>query len=489
MHQLSGLDAGFLSLETSTAPMLIGGVSILDPRTPEGRLDVEALRDLIRRRLHRAVAFRRKLASLPLDFTRPYWVELDPEEIDLEAHIERTQLPEPGGWHELSELMAWELSRPLDRDRPLWQMVYVEGVRSIPGVPEDAVALIGKVHHAAIDGVSGAEILAALFDGLGGPSPSPGPSKPGPESPDLEASRKKKASSRTDPGALDLLTQAGKDLAGLPLAAPKAIGRSLLGMAGGALSRLRTGASPPLPFSAPRTPLNRSLTADRSWAPAFFSLDRLKAIKNAEGATVNDVVLALCSTALRGWLREASELPEKPLVAMVPVSVRPDEKRRDAGNQVSAMLVSLATDEAAPLDRLRRIRDAARSSKTAHQAVGAQTLVKSADLLPFALSGLGVRLYSRMHLAERHRPLFNVVITNVPGPPRPLTVGGAALLAHIGAAPLFDGLGLILPVFSYAGTVSIGVTADRALLPDTASFAKRLEAALEELEEAQENET
>ena len=475
MRQLSGLDAGFLSLETPTAPMLIGGVSLLNPETPDGRLDVEGLRRLIRRRLHRAVAFRRKLASLPLDLTRPYWVELEPDDVDLEAHIERTELPEPGGWHELSELMAWELSRPLDRDRPLWQMVYVEGLRSIPGIPEHSVALIGKVHHAAIDGVSGAEILAALFDGVGEASAGKGSAAAPPP-----ALRRPRA----DPGALDLLTRAGKDLASVPLAAPRMIGRSLLGMAGGALSRLRKGESPPLPFTAPRTPLNRSVTADRSWAPAFFPLERIKAIKNAEGSTVNDVVLALCATALRGWLTEGGRLPEDPLVAMVPVSVRAEKEKREAGNRVSAMLVSLATDEADPLERLRRIRDAARSAKTAHRAVGAQTLVQSADLLPFALSGLGVRLYSRMQLAERHRPLFNVVITNVPGPPRPLTVGGAALLAHVGAAPLFDGLGLILPVFSYAGTVSIGVTADRAVLQDTRSFADRLEEALDELESA-----
>ncbi len=475
MQQLSGVDAGFLSLETPTTPMLIGGVSLLDPETPQGRLEVETLRQLIRRRLHRAVAFRRKLASVPLDLTRPYWVELDPEEIDLDAHIEHTELPEPGGWHELSELMAWELGQPLDRDRPLWKMIYVEGLRSIPGIPEGSVALIGKVHHAAIDGVSGAEILAALFDGLGG-------DEPGPEEPETSVAPRPP---REEPSVVDLLRRAGKDLAGAPLAAPGKIGRSLLGMAGGAWSRwgkTDKAAAPPLPFSAPRTPLNRSVTGERSWAPAFFSLDRLKAVKNAEGATVNDVVLALCATALRGWLFDSSKLPKDPLVAMVPVSVRAKEEKRDAGNRVSAMLVSLATDEADPLTRLRRIRDAAQASKTAHQAVGAQTLVQSADLLPFALSGLGVRLYSRMQLAERHRPAFNVVITNVPGPPRPLTVGGAPLLAHIGAAPLFDGLGLILPVFSYAGTLSIGVTADRSILPDTHSFAQRLEEALDELE-------
>ncbi len=466
MRQLSGLDAGFLSLESATAPMAIGSLSILAPRGKGGRLDVDGLRRVLRRRLGRAPALRRRLASLPFDLARPYWVELPPEEVDLDLHVEATELPDPGGWHELSELVSFELSQPLDRSRPLWQLLFVENLRSVPGVPEGSVGIIARVHHAAIDGVSGAEILAALFDGA------------------LPEAAVPPEERRGEPGALDLLLRAGKDLAGIPRALPGAVGRSLLGLGGGALARLKGGGSPPLPFSAPRTRLNRPVAAERSWAPAFFDLDRVKAIKNAEEATVNDVVLAICAGALRGWLAEEEGLPDKPLVAMVPVSVRSEGERGSGGNLVSAMLVSLATDEADPLARLRAIRDAARSSKTALRAVGARTLVSSADLLPFALSGLAARLYSRLTLAERHRPMFNLVITNVPGPPRRLTIGGAEMLSYAGAAPVLDGLGLILPVLSYAGTMSIGVTADREIMPDAAAFAARLEAALGDLERA-----
>lgn len=472
MRQLSGLDAGFLTLETKTAPMLIGSVSVLDPETPDGRLTVESFRALLARRLEGAVALRRRLASVPLDLARPYWVELAPDEIDLEAHVERTRLPEPGGWHELSELMAYELSRPLDRALPLWQILFVEGLQTIPGAPKDSVALIGRVHHAAIDGVSGAEILGALFD-VGHPASDTDPGAP---LEPVEPSRQ--------PGTLDLLARAGRDLAALPKAVPAAVGQSLLGLAGSAWSRLRADETPPTLFSAPRTKLNRPIGAERSWAPAVFALDRIKAIKNAEDATVNDVVLSVCAGALRGWLEANGDLPREPLVAMVPVSVRGEDEKRRAGNLVSAMLVELATDQPDPRSRLRSIRDAARSSKSALRAVGARTLVRSAELFPFALSGLGVRLYSRLHLAERHRPMFNLVITNVPGPPRPLTVGGAKMLTHVGAAPLFDGLGLILPVFSYAGALSIGVTADRTMMPDAAGFADRLLASLDELEKA-----
>lgn len=297
-------------------------------------------------------------------------------------------------------------------------------------------------------------------------------------------------------GVLELLAHAGRDLAATPMAVSRTLGRSLLGLAGGVRHRAermlarkaagedRSGmaSSPPLPFTAPRTSLNRAVTGKRSWAPAFFDLERIKVIKNREGATVNDVVLTMCAGALRSWLESEGDLPEEPLVAMVPVSVRGASEQQSAGNLVSAMLVSLATNEPDPTERLRRIRDAARSSKVAHQAIGARTLVESAQLTPFALSGLGVRLYSRLRLAERHRPMFNLVITNVPGPPRPLSIAGAKMLAYAPAAPLFDGLGLILPVFSYAGTVSIGVTADRSIMPATSAFAARLEDALAEFE-------
>lgn len=479
MKQLSGLDAGFLSLETDAAPMSIGGLSILDPETPDGRLDVHRLRQVLRPRLAGVPAFYRRLATTPLDLTRPYWVDLDPDEVDLEAHVQHTVLPEPGGWRELSELMAFEMSRRLPRDRPLWEILFVDGLDRVAGAPQGAVALIGRAHHAAVDGVSGAEILAALYEPVDGAGSAR-------RSAERAASREAADGSRRtgEPGTLELLASMGRDLASAPLELPRAAGRSLLGVAGSALARLAPGPAPPSLYSAPRTPLNHPIGRERSWAPAFFDLDRIKAVKNAAGATVNDVVLAVCAGALRGWLEAGGELPAEPLVAMVPVSVRGADERRAGGNLLSAMLVSLATDEPDPRRRLERIREQAQSAKKTQRAVGARTLMQSAELLPFALSGLGVRLYSRLHLADRARPPFNLVITNVPGPPMPLAVAGARLLAYAGSAPLFDGLGLILPVFSYAGRVSIGVTAARRVMPRPAAFAERLEAALDELESA-----
>lgn len=522
---LSGLDAGFLSLETKTAPMLVGGVSILGPRPDGSSLSVDEVRRTLRPRLGRAVGLRRKLAALPFSLARPYWVELAPEELDLDLLVERTVLPEPGGWRELSALFAWELSQAVARSEPLWRLILAEGLH-LPEHPAGTVALIGKVHHAAIDGVSGAEILGALFD-LATPEATPvaraavhpagvapeaaaapaGASLPlSPPAPvDHAEPAHRDREVAAEPNVLELLARAGRDLASTPLEASAVAGRSLLGLAAGTWSRTRGGVEarlrrvfappsdlpddassatpPPLPFTAPRSPLNRPLSGSYAWAHARLDLTQVRAIKNAAGATVNDVVLATCAGALRGWLLESGEMPDQPLVAMVPVSVRGESERHAAGNLVSAMLVSLATDRADPTSRLRAIRDAARTSKVAHQAVGARTLMESAELLPFALSGLAVRLYSRHQLAERHRPIFNLVITNVPGPPRPLALAGAPLLAHLASAPLFDGLGLILTVLSYAGTMTVGVTADRVVLRDAAAFAARLEVALAELAE------
>jgi WS/DGAT/MGAT family acyltransferase len=474
VRRLSGLDAGFLVLETDRAPMTIASLSILDSSSASAPLSVERLRNLLRERLDRAPALRRRLVALPLGLTRPYWTELAPEEIDLEQHVEHTTLPAPGGWHELRELVAWEIAQPLDRSRPLWHLLLVSGLEGVDGVPKGSVGLIARVHHAAIDGVSGAEILAALCEGGAEPTTRAAPT----DAPSFRAGRG------------GLLRKVGGDLLAAPQEASRAAGRALAALTDAARRRLKeraareaesAGVPPPLPFRAPRSALNRPLSGRRAWAPALFHLSAVKAVRAAQDATVNDVLLAVCAGALRSWLEERNALPPEPLVAMVPVSVRAESERGDAGNLVSAMLVSLATDEADSKTRLARICAATRSSKVAHRAVGARTLLESAQLAPFALSGLAARLYSRLHLAERHRPMFNLVITNVPGPSEELRVGGARMVAHLPAGPLFDGLGLILPIFSYAGRVAIGVTADRVVMPDAVDFARRLEAAFEEL--------
>lgn len=467
MEQLSGLDASFLYLETNNAPMQIGGLSILTAETPRGRLGLEEVRALIGSRLHLSRTFRQKLVPVPLNLGKPYWVD-DPD-FDLDNHVERTQLPAPGGLRELSALMAFELEQPLDRRRPLWRVLLVEGLGKIGGIPDDCVGLISMVHHAAIDGMSGSELIGTLFD----PSPVPR-AVPEPEAaPVLEA-----------PNPLQLLSRASKNLLRTPSTLPATLKNTARGVANLGMAALRRLEPPPRLFTAPRTRFNAPISRQRSWGAALLSLERIKRIKKAADATVNDVVLTVCAGALRRHLEATDGLPEKSLIAMVPVSVRDESERGAMGNLVSAMLVALATDEADPRERLHKIHQNAVQSKIYHQAIGARTLTDYVQYVPFSLAGLGAQLYTRLHLAERHDPLFNLVITNVPGPRVPLYVAGARLICHLGAAPVFDGLGLILPIFSYADTLAIGITGDRKILPDASVLADQLKASLDELEAA-----
>lgn len=468
MQQLTGLDAAFLYLETPNAPMQIGGISIIDPETPDGRFNLDKLRDLLSSRIHTSRTFTQRLMEVPLKLGKPYWIE--DEDFDIDRHLSRTQLPEPGGWKELSALMAWEFSQPMDRDKPLWEILLVEGLESVEGVPPGSLALISKIHHAAIDGVSGSELMSALYD----PSPRPRSVPPAEPRGDQEVL------SRTG-----LLKKSGKHLLQVPKALSGAFGETVKGVVkSGAVWSFKKVKPPPFPFTAPRSRLNSPVTGNRTWSAAILSLERIKAIRHAFDATVNDVVLTICAGALRRYLEEKQDLPRKPLVAMVPISVRSEDERGTMGNQVSAMLVSLATDLDDPLERLRVIHRGATGSKIHHQAIGARTLSDYSQFIPFGLAGAGARLYTRMHLAEKHRPIFNLVITNVPGPQIPLYVAGARLLAHIGAAPIFDGMGLILPIFSYAGNLAIGATSSREIMPDIEVFTGYLGEALDELQAA-----
>jgi diacylglycerol O-acyltransferase / wax synthase len=475
LEQLTGLDALFLYLETDNAPMHIGGVSILDVNTPYGRLDFATFRRLLAARLGASKVFRQKLTNVPLNLGKPYWIE--DADFHIDRHLERTQLPEPGGNREVAALASWEFAHPLDRSQPLWQFVWAEGVDGIEGVPPGSVALISKIHHAAIDGVSGAEILGALFDLEPKAPPAEEPQPQG--TPEADAGEV--------PSPLELLGRAGRGLLQLGKAYPGTVKETVQGLArSGAVWGRHRIKPPPLPFAAPRTRLNTHIDRERTWGCEILPLDRLKALRKATefDATLNDVVLAICAGALRAYLLEKDDLPEKPLVAMVPISVRTADKKGAMGNEVSAMLVPLATDEADPLKRLERIHRDAAGAKVHHQAIGATTLADYSQFIPFSVAGMASRLYTRMELADKHRPIFNLVITNVPGPQQPLYIGGARLLAHAGMAPIFDGLGLILPIFSFDGKLSIGALSSRNILPDMERFTAGLRESLEALEGA-----
>ncbi len=456
MQRLTGLDAGFLSMETQTAPMHVASLAVFDPSTVDGDFDLRHLREVYGARLHLAPPFRRRLREVPFGLHHPLWIE-DPD-FDIDWHLRHVAVPAPGGPRELAELAARINAIPLDRSRPLWEMWLIDGVAG------GNVAVLSKVHHAAIDGASGNEITVATLD-----LAPEGDEKPAPEqewAPD------------PIPSDVEMLAHATASLLTSPLRVLKATRRTLdtaLGRAG-----LPKAAAAPAPFAAPRTSLNGALSRQRTFATTSLSLPAVKAVKAAHDVKVNDVVLALCAGALRRWFEARDEAVDGSLVAMVPVSVRTEDEKGAMGNRVSSMLVSLATEIADPVVRLQVIGDATREAKERH-AIGADALTDWAEFAAPALLGRAARLYSRMHLANMHRPVFNVTISNVPGPPFPLYSAGAELLANYPMGPIFDGAGLNMTVMSYRDQLDFGLQACPELVGDPWALAGHLEEALAEL--------
>lgn len=462
MQPLSGLDSSFLYLETDSQPMHVGGLHVY-----EGSLSFDDFKSFLAERLPLAPRLSQRLVQVPLSFDHPYWVD-DPD-FDLDMHLHHAALPKPGDWQALRKLTSRIFGQKLDRNRPLWEFVFVEGLDNIPQVPKGSVALISKIHHAAIDGASGAAILGLLFDVTKKPRKIPkfSPREVAPLPSDLALVTR---------STLNFIKRPFK-LPGLLLETAKST------LKAGRLSRVQSSEIPRSIFNAPPSILNQAITSKRMWNTALLSLPRVKALRQAaDGATLNDVVLAICTGALRRYLLEKDELPGKPLVAMVPVSTRTDQEQQDMGNQVSAMLVQLPTNEADPIKQLKKIHQHTQQGKSYQNAIGAKQLIDYAEFIPFALGSQATRLYTRMHASQYHRPFFNLVITNVPGPQVPLYMNGHKMLAHMGMAPVFDGMGLILPVFSYNGVISISPTAAANVMPDVDVFARYIREAANELE-------
>jgi diacylglycerol O-acyltransferase / wax synthase len=463
LEPLNGIDAMFLFLETPRSPMHVGSLCILD-----GSLRFDAFREHLASRLHLVKSFRQRLVEVPLGLDRPCWIE-DPD-FHLDWHLHHSALPKPGDWRQLRRLCGRLFSRPLDRSRPLWEMVFVEGLDTIPQVPPGSVGVVSKIHHAAIDGLSGADILGVLFDisSEGRKVPPPGPAELAPV-----------------PGRRAMLRHAAAQILRRPRIVPRVVREATRAtLRARAFGQEEGGLTPTMPFSAPPTPINASISADRVWNSALLSLDRVKALKNIAGCTVNDVVLAICAGGLRRWLEVHDALPAEPLVAMVPVSTRTEAEKSTLGNQISAMFVQLATDVADPVERLERISSHATTSKTYQGALDAKALVQASELVPFGIASRASRLYSRFSVSNLHRPAFNCVITNVPGPQFPLYLGGARLLAQMGMAPILDGMGLIITVTTYDGVMALSSLSSPAVMPDLDAFSRMLRESANELEAA-----
>ena len=457
--RLSGIDAVWLYLETATAHMHVGSVLIVDPATAPQPLTHDTVLRYVEDRLHLSPVFRRRVATVPFRVDHPVWIE-DPD-FDLRFHVRRAALPAPGGRDELAAFTADVMSRRLDRSRPLWELHVVEGLEG------GRMAMVSKTHHAAVDGVSGADLLAAMLQLEPDQPPPPPPDQPW--EPEAE------------PSDLRLLVTAGVRLAATPLGVVKMTRRTARVAA--RMLRLRTSGlqPPPAPFAAPSTPLNGAIGSHRVVNLTDSSLQAVKSIKNVYGGTVNDVILTAVAAGLRRYLAGRGAAVDRPLVGMVPISVRSEDHRAEPGNQVSMMLVDLPVDEPDPVQRLRRVTSATADAKEQHGALGAETLQDLAELAPAGAASLAARLYSRAQGANRHRPIWNVVVSNVPGPRIPLYYAGAKVEAMYPIGPVHEMCGLNVTLFSYQDTVSIGLNADRDLVPDVELVGSAIVASIEDL--------
>jgi diacylglycerol O-acyltransferase / wax synthase len=459
MRQLSELDASFLYLESETAPMHIGGVYLFDASDRDTPLPFSTFVAYLRSRLHVVPLFRQRLKEIPFRLGRPYWID-DPD-FSIERHLAYVNLGENGDQSNLMKLASRILEQPLKRDRPLWHITFVDGFRASEDADsQTGFALIIKLHHAAIDAFSGEEIIAKLLEY-------------GPEPRRIDPPRS--WAPRPAPSDERVMLQAGANLVRKPLQVTSVALSAAEATARGVIQKQLRKLPLPFPFfSAPHSPFNRQITANRQIVAGNVDLSRLKAIKATLGnVTLNDVVLGLCAETLRRYMLAQGMETDRSLVAMTPISVRSSSLRKATGNQMSAMLLDLATREACPARRIRRIHWNAVESEPYREAIAADRLT---ELLPSTMLALSARLYSELQIAQRYQPVFNLPITNVPGPQVPLYLQGAKLISQFNTGPLFDSMGLVIVAVSYQGKLTVNFT----LCPDVVAEGETLATLLAE---------
>ncbi|MCV7199844.1 WS/DGAT/MGAT family O-acyltransferase [Mycobacterium angelicum] len=482
MKQLSSLDAQFLAIEDGRRTGHVAGLAVHDPSTaPGGTFDCGSMMQLLSERMHLLPPLTWRLVEVPFGLDYPYWV--DDDRFDLTYHVRESALPSPGSDRQLADLVSRLHARPLNRDRPLWEMYVISGLQ------KGYVAVYTKIHHAVIDGVSGAEITGLLLD----LSPEQRPiDPPGP------------ALSRHHPSGVELWGRAllgvpryqARLLRSLPRALPNldettfaalpGIGRA--GRLAGRLQRIVGGDGNRVarsPMRAPRTSFNGRVSANRRFAFGSIDLQRVKAVKNAYQVTVNDVVVAVCAGTVRRWLLDHKELPEQPLVVQIPVSVRTEEQSGTYGNRVLMLAAPLHTDIAEPAARLTATAASLRHLKERHRALPADLLSDVNHFIPPALFSRAAKATFALATSSLGRPTWNVVVSNVPGPQFPLYCGGARLVANYPVSVITDGLGLNITVMSYDGHVDIGIIVDREQIPDVWSLIDGFDLSLAELEDSQ----
>jgi diacylglycerol O-acyltransferase len=460
VRQLSTVDAQFLALESPRRYGHLGSLMILDPSTaPSGRVSLDAVQKLIAARLRLAPPLRWRLAEVPLGLDHPYWFD-DPD-FDLDFHVRELALPAPGTDAMLAEQVARIITQPLDRARPLWEIYLLHGVRG------DQIAVLAKIHHALIDGLSAAEVLGALIDLT-------------PEIRQIDPTGPARA-----PGRVEMLARGLLGLARYPMRVARSLPDTLphlqeirsLGAVPGVRQLGQLASQVQRAFggpdtrgfggmTAPHTPFSRPLSAHRRYGFGSISLNEVKSVKNTHHVSVNDVVVTLCAGALRRWLLARDALPDDPLVAQIPISVRTPAQAGTYGNQIMFMTVPLLTTESDPIARLRGTHDALAAMKQTQRAMPADLLANAHRFIPPAMLSGAARLSFALSSRWGGRPMWNLVVSNIPGPQSPLYLAGAKLVATYPVSVITDGMGLNITVMSYCGSPNIGIVADRDQIPD-----------------------
>jgi diacylglycerol O-acyltransferase / wax synthase len=460
MQQLQGMDASFVALEQRNTPMHIGSILIYDPSTaPGGFVRFKDILSFYESRMRLSKTMRQRLVKVPLAIDYPYWIE-DPE-FDLEYHVRHVALPKPGDWRQLCIQAARIFARPLDLTRPPWEFTVVEGLDNMPGVPKGSYAMVTKVHHAAIDGMSGIDLMEALHTLS---ADEPPPSKPDLWKPD----RVPDGLSLFAKGYVRALMNPIRQIDVARKAVP-GLFRAVKGLAN------RDFEIDPA-INTPRTRFNVKVSPNRVVDGRSFALKDIKALRAlSPGAKINDVFLAIIGGALRQYLLAKRDLPEPSLTAMAPISVRSEDEKNSMGNQVAAMIVPLGTHIADPLERVHYVRQQTIGSKAMTEAIGARQMTEMSKASPALFLALGAQLYSRFGVSDLIKPVFNTVVTNVPGPPVPIYSCGAQLISMQGLLCLTDNLALGHVVQSYCDEATIGFTADRKVMPDPEFYSQCLQ--------------
>jgi diacylglycerol O-acyltransferase / wax synthase len=454
-ERLSSLDASFLYLERPAMHMHVAGVSVFAPRE-DGPLTYEDVARVAKARLHLAPRLRQRVLSLPAGLTRPLWV--DDDRFDLDFHLRRAAIPQPGGRLQLERVVGRVLSRPLDRNKPLWELYVFEGLE------HDRSAVLLKMHHALADGISGMLIASALFDlspdsDLGPPPKEPWVPEPIPSTAELAAE-----------AVQDLVLhpmEALVRIAQAPAHAAAVVGQTLDGL------RSIVGMGNP-----PQGPFDVRVGPNRRFATAEAPFELVHGVKRALSGTINDVVLAAVGGGLHDLLDARGEPTRgRVLRVMVPVSVRSKAEQGDVGNRVAPAFVDIPVGMMKPATRLKRVRAATAALKSSAMAVSADSIIGLGAYAPPALHAMAARLASRNRW-------FNLVVSNIPAPQVPMYLAGARLVASYPAMPLGENCALSIACTSLGGTMAFGLTADWDALPDIDVLARGIERSLNELSDA-----